>query len=332
MNSEVKVSVYCLAYNHDKYIEKTLEGFVKQKTNFKFEVIIHDDASTDNTRSIIEKYVNKYPNILIPIYEDVNTYSINPDIMFNKIDPFLKGKYIASCEGDDYWIDEYKLQKQYDAMEANPNCSICVHSVARIDESGKPLGTYIPDKHYKVNKTGEILQDDVAKLLFSYSSNPFQPSSCFYRKDMLVKDELPKNARDIHVLRELLRNGSYYYINDVMSAYRIRESGNWTSSIKKLDCSSYVDFLIDELKEEINFDKKANERWHNIIYEDIKNTLLDIYAYYDKEKAINFVHEYNISFSINEKMRTNNHLFKEKIKKLICYDKLKRRIKKSIDV
>ena len=114
-NSEIAVSVICLTYNQEKYIEKALNGFVKQKTNFKFEVLVHDDASTDKTTEIIKQYEKKYPDIVKPIYQKTNQFSIgnNPTkICFKK----SKGKYIALCEGDDYWCDENKLQKQYDFM------------------------------------------------------------------------------------------------------------------------------------------------------------------------------------------------------------------------
>ena len=104
------VSVICLAYNHEKYIRKTLEGFVKQKTNFSVEYIIHDDASTDSTASIVREFEEKYPDLIKPIYQKENQYSKGVPITRN-LQMQVQGKYIAFCEGDDYWIDEYKLQK-----------------------------------------------------------------------------------------------------------------------------------------------------------------------------------------------------------------------------
>ena len=121
------VSVCTLAYNHEPYIRECLDGILMQKTNFAFELLIHDDASTDGTADIIREYEAKYPDIIKPIYQTENQYSkgvkINATIQF----PRAKGKYIALCEGDDYWTDPLKLQKQVDFMEANPNCSLCCH-------------------------------------------------------------------------------------------------------------------------------------------------------------------------------------------------------------
>ena len=119
------LSIQCLVYNHEPYLRQCLDGFVMQKTDFPFEAIVHDDCSTDGSASIIKEYADKYPTIIKPIFEKENQYSkigfsgIN-NIMLNQ----SKGKYIASCEGDDYWTDPFKLQKQVDYMEAHPECGL----------------------------------------------------------------------------------------------------------------------------------------------------------------------------------------------------------------
>lgn len=117
MSNEVVVSAYCLAYNHEKYIKSALEGFVSQKTDFKYEVFVHDDASTDKTADIINQYAKRYPNIIKPILQKENQYSKGVDISQEIIFPRMKGKYVAICEGDDYWCDNNKLQKQVDFLE-----------------------------------------------------------------------------------------------------------------------------------------------------------------------------------------------------------------------
>ncbi len=117
-DNEIMVSIVCDAYNHEKYIADALEGFVMQKTNFAFEILVHDDASTDRTAEIIRDYEKRYPNLIKPIYETENQYSKQDGslerIQFGRV----KGKYTAMCEGDDYWTDPLKLQKQFDAMES----------------------------------------------------------------------------------------------------------------------------------------------------------------------------------------------------------------------
>lgn len=99
------VSVCCLAYNHAPYIRKALDGILMQKTSFLFEVIIHDDVSTDGTIDIIKEYAEQYPDIIKPIFEEENQFSKNVPINLNILYPRARGKYIATCECDDYWTD-----------------------------------------------------------------------------------------------------------------------------------------------------------------------------------------------------------------------------------
>ncbi len=131
------VSIHCIAYNHEPYIRQCLEGFVMQKTNFRFEAIVHDDASTDGTAAIIREYAEKYPDIIKPILETENQYS-KPDGSLGRImDNACKGKYIAMCEGDDYWTDPSKLQQQVDFLESHPAYSMCFHDVDVVAEKGR---------------------------------------------------------------------------------------------------------------------------------------------------------------------------------------------------
>ena len=119
------VSVCCITYNHEPYIAQALDGFLMQKTNFPFEVIVHDDASTDRTAEIIREYEARFPKIIKPIYETENQYSKHDGSLGRIVDAACKGKYIALCEGDDYWIDENKLQMQVDFLEGNPEYGMC---------------------------------------------------------------------------------------------------------------------------------------------------------------------------------------------------------------
>ena len=121
---EVKVSVVCLAYNHAKYIRDALEGFVSQKTSFPFEVIVHDDASTDGTDLIIKEFQSRYPEIIKPVFQKENQYSQGVSIAQAFLYPLVHGEYVALCEGDDYWTDPLKLQKQVEALESHPESDI----------------------------------------------------------------------------------------------------------------------------------------------------------------------------------------------------------------
>ena len=126
--SDLMVSVLCTAYNHEQYLRDALEGFVTQKTDFPFEVLVNDDVSTDGTREIIREYAERYPAIIRPFYQEQNLYSQHLDVYQLVFYPNARGKYVAFCEGDDYWTDPSKLQIQVDFLEAHPDYSACVHN------------------------------------------------------------------------------------------------------------------------------------------------------------------------------------------------------------
>ena len=219
MEDEIMVSVYCTAYNHEKYIRDALEGFVNQKTNFKYEVLVHDDASTDNTAKIIKEYEKKYPDIIKPIYQKENQFSKGKAISLI-LDKLAKGKYIALCEGDDYWIDENKLQIQVDYMEEHPDCTFCFHNAniydMRINKITKVfLPTNKKQKKYftKDNKynMGEIaLLDEIPTASYMYRKKFTFPK--LYERAI---------AGDICVQTISTYYGYGYYIDKVMSMYRV---------------------------------------------------------------------------------------------------------------
>ena len=128
-NNKPLVSVFCPAFNHEKYIHKCLDGFIMQETDFDFEVIVHDDASSDTTQKIIKEYQEKHPNKIRAILQKENHYSKDSLHLIKTMFREAKGKYIALCEGDDYWINSKKLQNQVDFMESNLDYSICFHEV-----------------------------------------------------------------------------------------------------------------------------------------------------------------------------------------------------------
>ncbi len=120
------VIIKCLVYNHEPYLRQCLDGFVMQQTNFPFYAVVHDDVSTDNSAAIIREYAEKYPDIIHPIYETENQYSKGDGSLGRIMNEACKdAKYIALCEGDDYWTDPLKLQKQVDFLEANPEYGLC---------------------------------------------------------------------------------------------------------------------------------------------------------------------------------------------------------------
>ena len=146
MDTDIKVSVICCAYNQESYIEDALKGCVMQKTDFNFEVLVSDDASTDHTADIIREYEKKYPELIKPLYLTENQYSkgIYPGVFLMQE---AQGKYYALCEGDDYWISDHKLQRQYDVLEQHPECDMSAHGALKVrPDDCKIIGTIEPMK------------------------------------------------------------------------------------------------------------------------------------------------------------------------------------------
>ena len=224
MNNDVLVTVQCLAYNHEKYIRDALDGFVSQKTDFRFEVIIHDDASTDKTADIIREYAEKY-DFIKPIFQTENQYRKGVWIAKEFIYPIAQGKYMAYCEGDDYWTDEYKLQKQVDFMEAHPEYSSVSSSYNVITEDGKSIIRVV-----RTLKNEGTVDPGVA---IEYN-NPPQLASQMFRMD--VVKELPLSFRgcgvgDYALLLYSITRGKLYYQDFIAANKREASNGSWTQRV-----------------------------------------------------------------------------------------------------
>ncbi|MDR2918155.1 MAG: GNAT family N-acetyltransferase [Tannerella sp.] len=215
------VSISCITYNHELYIRQCMEGFLMQKTDFNFEVLIHDDASTDDTANIIREYEQKYPDIIKPIYQIENQYSKGIIISVTYNFPRAKGKYIALCEGDDYWTDPYKLQKQIDFLEANPDFSICFHNVKiREEENNCIVDDYITRDVPDITDIYQLVEDN-------YIHTP----SVVFRKNEDVIKELSSSKHYImdYVLHLLnARYGKIKKIPEDMAVYRVHVNGVWS--------------------------------------------------------------------------------------------------------
>lgn len=224
-----KLSIICFAYNHAQYIKDALDGFVMQKTNFPFEVIIHDDASTDGTTEIIKEYEHKYPNIIKPIYQAQNKWSSGKELIKNFIAPYIKGQYVALCEGDDYWTDENKLQQQVDFLDTHPECSICFHPVKIVWEDEQLEETLFPDEQL-LQHIGSI---DFSSLL---KCNFIQTNSVVYRwrfhQDSydLIPDNILPGDWFLHLLHAQV--GNIGYIPKPMANYRKNSHGIWFDAWK----------------------------------------------------------------------------------------------------
>ncbi len=305
MSESYQVTAYCLAYNHEKFIRKTLEGFVSQKTDFGFKVIVHDDASTDGTADIIREYAEKYPKIIFPIYQTENQYSKGVKIFSDIILPIIDTEYVMICEGDDYWTDENKVQMQYDFMQSRPEYSLCVHNTEWIDANGNAVGK-------KSNPFDEDYDISAEDIILAGGGGLFHTSSCIYRvadRVNMPKEYLIKGVGDYPLALYLSGIGKVHYIGKIMSAYRTAVSGSWTDKLKKdkkryvKHMNSMVEYLkkIDEItdrKHEYAFRKAiARHRifamsvggcpWRVLVDKDIRAILKELYP--SLKKRIMFV-------------------------------------------
>lgn len=266
MANDIVVSIYCAAYNHEKYIEKTLNGFINQKTDFKYQVIVHDDASTDRTAEIIKKYETQYPDVIHAIYQKENQYSQDKDIVKEFILPQITGKYVAICEGDDYWTDSEKLQKQVDALEKHKECFFCVHRVEEVMENEEKTGVLFPPEDIA---TGVISPQEFLKMTRKYS---FHTSSYLFEKKRWVEyQENPPEFKTVCPVGDeaymlyFAQLGPVYYIQDKMSCYRrgvpsswskIQNSGNIVEKKIKINKQMAKTILL--------YDEFTNHRFHDI--------------------------------------------------------------------
>lgn len=232
MEHDVLLNIVCLAYNQKDYIKDCLDGFVMQKTDFRFNAIVHDDASTDGTADIIREYAEKYPDIIIPVYEEVNQFKTGH--IYDKVFPLINGKYIAQCEGDDYWIDPLKLQKQVDYLELHPDCVVSCHRYYIRQEPQKDL-TLQPNIYFDSEEGNN-------KNSFRFDRNyVFQVDGVLHNLCLIFRTkELPglikfavdgKYAmfRDLHIFYYLMSCGSGVCHSFVGGVYRQNNGGIYCS-------------------------------------------------------------------------------------------------------
>ena len=219
-NPNIMVCIRCFSYNQERYIGKTLEGIVTQQTNFPFVVVVIDDASTDNNAAIIREYEEKYPDIVKAVYLKENHHrQSKPKRPY--VQPWEdQAKYVAYCEGDDYWTDPHKLQKQVDFLEAHPEYTMVCHN-------------------WDVQNGDEIFPSDVQRkynqaFTFTFATLPWiwitKTLTLMCRRDAIDYDILKqfKWARDVHIVYFALKKGPGYFMPDVMATYRITDGGIWS--------------------------------------------------------------------------------------------------------
>lgn len=222
------VSICCVTYNHERFIHDCLDGFLMQETTFPVEILVHDDASTDNTADVVRQYEMRHPSLIKAIYQKENQWArgVRPNPEFNF--PRARGKYIAFCEGDDYWSKKDKLQRQFLALEQDGQARVCFHKVVVVGESEeKPIRRSVPrglDKTTysceEITKRNIIPTCSVLGLREAVTETP----EWFFK--------LPMNDWPRWVMA--CRDGYAIFIDREMSVYREHNGGIW-SGLNKAD-------------------------------------------------------------------------------------------------
>ena len=275
-----RVSIFNWSFNHSQYIRQSINSILFQKTDFPVEIIIHDDASTDGTREILQDYERTYPNVFRNIIQETNQWELGKSVMT----PMLaspRGEYVALTHGDDYWTDSIKLQKQVFLLQQNPSASFCFHNTLIVNESMEVSGQLRPQN--------TSLNHSIEELL---SSNFIHTSSIVYRKSMLPEfpewySKAPMGDWPLCIL--LAERGKFLYINEVMSHYRLHGQSSWSSQNQATRCAKTAHFF-DLLRDHFAKKPELLAKVNNGFIMHCLNAARDFKNLNDTENA-NFFHE-----------------------------------------
>lgn len=213
------VSISCITYNHENYIRDAIEGFLMQKTTFPVEILIHDDASTDKTASIVREYEEKYPHLIKPIYQTENQYSKRDGSIGRIQSGRARGKYYATCEGDDYWTDPLKLQKQVEFLEENSEYVLTCHRYNKLDSENNKWYSDDQDRLFRNNHEG-------ISFVYPFKTWITKTLTLVFRKSALSNMSYYKGKnRDTVLVYFLMKSGKGYCFNEIMGVYRLHNGG-----------------------------------------------------------------------------------------------------------
>lgn len=274
---EPLVTISLVAFNQGSFIRDAIESCLMQKVDFNYEIIIHDDASSDDTGEIIREYAKKYPEVIIPILQEENQFSQGYEVNASFTIPRARGKYIAFLEADDYWIDPLKLQTQVDVLESNPDIVMCFTATKHIfsDDKRKP-------KYKRYRKQDAICSP---KDVIALGGRLVDMGSAVVRRSIFHK--LPDwyhyaQIWDLTVPLLSLLHGKIQYLDRVTSVYRYNVSGSWTQkNVKGLDRRAKN--MKKSFRVTDGFDRETNYQYHEFIQKKHNPMIVEILLLSDEQ-------------------------------------------------
>ena len=249
-NDRVLASVCCITYNHAKYIRQALDSMLNQQLDGKYEVLVHDDASTDGTTDIVREYVKKYPGRVRAIFQKENQYSRGRhdlSLLMGELFPRAQGEYIAVCEGDDFWSDNEKLQKQIDCLKKEVQCVACTCRTQVVRKDGIPLDQKLPSFNMD---TGVIHSEDYIRRVFHENRHLFHLSGLVFRTCEVIpvfgaqpEFMLQSEAGDRALFLYLATRGDIVFLNECLSCYRVMSEGSWSQKVASSPEKAYLNNL-----------------------------------------------------------------------------------------
>ena len=279
------VSITCITYNHEQFISETIEGFLRQKTTFPIEILIHDDASTDRTADVIRKYEKDHPDLIFPIYQKENQYSKGN--LPGKINlERAKGKYLAFCEGDDYWTDPFKLQKQVDFLELNPDFGLVHTDNNNFFENNRKSIKSHKAVYYPNPPSGSVFNELLMKNFISTLTVMVRTDII---KDSIINlvDKMDSNLIiDYSMWLEVSIRTKIKYLSDITAAYRYKSgsASHPVSAKKNIDWLNKIIAIQDHFLKEYKVSKDVRS---DIILDRFYNRLKKQYKRYYFQKKLN---------------------------------------------
>ena len=272
------VTVILPTHNHAPFIAQAIESVLMQKTEYPFDILLHDDASTDGTADICREYAAKYPDKITLIAQTVNQYTIDRRIQSHILIPKVTAKYTAILDGDDYWVDPLKLQKQISYMESHPDCTLCIGGAHLVDVNNQVVGQVTPYKEDCVVNPEDMIR----------GGGGFNATNTIVMPTQLLKD-LPKfadyvEAEDIPFQLLGALTGYAWYIADILMAYRLAVPGSWSTRQYASAMETRIKTSRDLIALNEGYDAYSGGKYHDAFLQAIRYQEFLILTYQHKLK------------------------------------------------